>query len=161
MYSTPSNLWTFTWCVHFELPFRLKGTDKIHTEGFSKFHSNIYSILFGSIVLLCYLLYFFSAVFPTIPTIDCHNMIGKEEIYNYIRCAFSSFIKSANTQESLQWSYTDNMKKSTCSKNVSIKAKNLWVFCKKRNCQKKKLSKQTTFSLTFLNQIQVLNVVDY
>jgi len=27
--------------------FRLKGTDKIHTEGFSKFHSNIYSILFG------------------------------------------------------------------------------------------------------------------
>ena len=30
----------------FKLPFRLKGTDKIHTEG-SKFHSNIYSILFG------------------------------------------------------------------------------------------------------------------
>jgi len=37
MYSTAYNLWTFTWFVHFELPFRLKGTDKIHTEGFSKF----------------------------------------------------------------------------------------------------------------------------
>ena len=47
MYSTAYNLWTFTWFVHFELTFRLKGTDKIHTEGLSKFHSNIYSILFG------------------------------------------------------------------------------------------------------------------
>ena len=37
MYSTAYNLWTFTWFVHFELPFRLKGTDKIHTERFSKF----------------------------------------------------------------------------------------------------------------------------
>ena len=44
--STAYNLWTFTWFVHFELPFRLKGTDKTHTEGLSKFHSNIYSILF-------------------------------------------------------------------------------------------------------------------
>ena len=44
MYSTAYNLWTF---VHFELPFRLKGTEKNHTEGISKFHSNIYSILFG------------------------------------------------------------------------------------------------------------------
>ena len=40
------NLWTFTWFVHFELPFRLKGTEKIHTERFFKFLSNIYSILF-------------------------------------------------------------------------------------------------------------------
>jgi len=40
------NLWTFTWFEHFELPFRLKGTDKIHSEGLSKFHSNICSILF-------------------------------------------------------------------------------------------------------------------
>ena len=32
--------------VHFELPCRLKETDKIHTKGLSKFHSNIYSILF-------------------------------------------------------------------------------------------------------------------
>ena len=47
MYSTAYNLWTLIWFVHFELPFRLKGTDKIHTEGLSKFHSNIYSILFG------------------------------------------------------------------------------------------------------------------
>ena len=47
MYSTAYNLWTFTWFVHFELPFRLKRTDKIHTEGLSKFHSNLYSILFG------------------------------------------------------------------------------------------------------------------
>ena len=39
-------MWTFTWFVHFELPFRLKGTEKIHTEKFSKFPSNIYSILF-------------------------------------------------------------------------------------------------------------------
>ena len=46
MYSTAYNLWTFTWFVHFELLFRLKGTEKIHTERFSKFHSNIYSILF-------------------------------------------------------------------------------------------------------------------
>jgi len=43
MYSTAYNLWTFTWFVHFEL----KGTEKIHTERFSKFPSNIYSILFG------------------------------------------------------------------------------------------------------------------
>ena len=39
-------MWTFTWFVHFELPFRLKGTEKIHTEGFLKFPSNIYSILY-------------------------------------------------------------------------------------------------------------------
>ena len=32
--------------VHFELPCRLKETDKIHTKGLSKFHSNICSILF-------------------------------------------------------------------------------------------------------------------
>ena len=48
MYSTAYNLWTFTWIVHFQLPFRLKGTEKIHTERFSKFPSNIYFILFGS-----------------------------------------------------------------------------------------------------------------
>ena len=52
MYSTAYNLWTFTWFVHFELPFRLKGTDKIHTEGLSKFHSNMYSILFGAAPLM-------------------------------------------------------------------------------------------------------------
>ena len=32
--------------VHFELPFRLKGTEQIHTERFFKFLSNIYSILY-------------------------------------------------------------------------------------------------------------------
>ena len=42
MYSISYNLWTFTWFVHFKLPFRLKGTEKIHIEGFP---SNIYSIL--------------------------------------------------------------------------------------------------------------------
>ena len=47
MYSTAYNLLTFTWFVHFELPFRLKGTEKNHTERFSKFPSNIYSILYG------------------------------------------------------------------------------------------------------------------
>ena len=47
MYSTAYNLWTFTWFVHFELPFWLKGTEKIHTERFFKFPSNIYSILYG------------------------------------------------------------------------------------------------------------------
>ena len=35
-------MWTFTWFIHFELPFSLKGTEKMHTEGLSKFHSNIY-----------------------------------------------------------------------------------------------------------------------
>ena len=48
MFSTVYNLWTFTWFVHFELPFSLKGTEKIHTERFFKFPSNIYSILYGS-----------------------------------------------------------------------------------------------------------------
>ena len=47
MYSTAHNLWTFTWFVQFELPFRLKGTEKIHTERFFKFPSNIYSILYA------------------------------------------------------------------------------------------------------------------
>ena len=47
MYSTAHNLWTFTWFVHFELPFRLKGTEKIHTQRFFKFPSNIYSILYA------------------------------------------------------------------------------------------------------------------
>ena len=42
------NIYTFTWFVHFELPFRLKGTEKIHTERFFKFPSNIYSILYDS-----------------------------------------------------------------------------------------------------------------
>ena len=46
MYSTTYNLWTFTWFVHFELHFRLKMTEKNHTKRFSKFRSNIYSILF-------------------------------------------------------------------------------------------------------------------
>ena len=32
---------------NFELPFRLKGTEKTHTERFSKFPSSIYSILFA------------------------------------------------------------------------------------------------------------------
>jgi len=39
MYFTAHDLWTFTWFVHFELPFRLKGTEKVHTERFSKFPS--------------------------------------------------------------------------------------------------------------------------
>jgi len=46
VYSTAYVFWTFTWFVHFELPYRLKGTEKIHTERFSKFPSNIYSILY-------------------------------------------------------------------------------------------------------------------
>jgi len=46
MFSTAYNLWTFTWFVHFELLLRLKGTEKIHTERFSKLPSSIYSILF-------------------------------------------------------------------------------------------------------------------
>ena len=57
MYSTAYNLWTFTWFVHFELP----GTDKIHTEGFTKFRSDIYSILFvyKSVNLLTEIFYLF------------------------------------------------------------------------------------------------------
>ena len=39
MYSTAHNLWTFTWCVHFE---------KIHTERYFKLLSNLYCILYGS-----------------------------------------------------------------------------------------------------------------
>ena len=46
MYSTAYNLWTFTWFVNFELPFRLKGTEKCHTERLFKFPSYIYSILY-------------------------------------------------------------------------------------------------------------------
>ena len=42
MYSTAYNLWTFTWFVHFELPFRVKRTEKIHTE-FSMIISYIFS----------------------------------------------------------------------------------------------------------------------
>ena len=42
MYSTAYNLWTF---VNFELPFRLKGNDKIHTEGFQ--NSTLIYILFS------------------------------------------------------------------------------------------------------------------
>ena len=51
MYSTAYNLWTFTWFVHFEHSFRLKGTEKIHTERFFKFPS-IYSILYDCITYL-------------------------------------------------------------------------------------------------------------
>ena len=39
VWCTVYNLWTFTWSVHFELPFRLEGTDIIHTEGLFKFLS--------------------------------------------------------------------------------------------------------------------------
>jgi len=46
MYSTAYNLWTFAWFAHLELPFRLKGTEKSHTEGLAKLNSNIYSFLF-------------------------------------------------------------------------------------------------------------------
>ena len=38
--------------IHFELPFRLKGTEKIHTERFFKFPSNIYSILYAKTTIL-------------------------------------------------------------------------------------------------------------
>ena len=44
MYSTADNLRTFTWFVHFELPFRLKGTEKIHTERLSKSLIIFYSL---------------------------------------------------------------------------------------------------------------------
>ena len=33
--------------MYFELPFRLKRTEKIHTERFFKFPSNIYAILYA------------------------------------------------------------------------------------------------------------------
>ena len=48
MYSTAYNLWTFTWFVHFELPFRMKGTDKSHTEGF--LNSTLIYFLFSLII---------------------------------------------------------------------------------------------------------------
>ena len=75
MYFTAYNLWTFSWFVHFELLFRLKGTEKIHTERFFLFLS-IYSILYGFVAnktflkkrkfsflfrkLLCEILHFFA-----------------------------------------------------------------------------------------------------
>ena len=50
-YCTPLHIicLTFTWIVHFELPFRLKGTDKIHTKGLFKFPS---MYILCSVVLL-------------------------------------------------------------------------------------------------------------
>ena len=45
VWCTTYNLYTFTWFVHFKLLFRQKGTDKIHTEGLFKFHSNIFYFL--------------------------------------------------------------------------------------------------------------------
>ena len=47
MYSTSYNLWTFTWFVHFELPFRLKGTEKKIIPRDSLNSPLIYSILYG------------------------------------------------------------------------------------------------------------------
>ena len=44
LWCTTFNLWTFSWTVHFELLFRLKGTEQIHTEG-SYFPSIIISVL--------------------------------------------------------------------------------------------------------------------
>jgi len=42
---TVHNLWTFTWIVHFELLFKLKGTEQIHTYGFSYFPSILIYVL--------------------------------------------------------------------------------------------------------------------
>ena len=54
MYSTAYNLWIFTWFVHFELSFRLKGNEKI-------------SILFGCIgrILFVRFLHNFRNIFNT------------------------------------------------------------------------------------------------
>ena len=68
MYSTAYNLWTFTWFVYFELPFRLKGTEKIHTKRLSKFPSNIYSILFDYCSLFTKTTYFFLQFMISLPT---------------------------------------------------------------------------------------------
>ena len=81
MYSTGYNLWTFTWFVHFELLFRLKGTDKIHTEGFSKFHSNIYSILFGGSSVFLGFDFFKYGVFNVIELlIKTWKLIGHKKV---------------------------------------------------------------------------------
>ena len=55
MYSTAYNLWAFTWLVHFELTLRLKGTEKIHTERFSKFPLIyiLFSIVSLDMLMLC------------------------------------------------------------------------------------------------------------
>ena len=34
LWCTAYNLWTFPWVVHFELLFKLKGTEQIYTEGY-------------------------------------------------------------------------------------------------------------------------------
>ena len=42
---TVHNLWTFTWIVHFEPLFKLKGTKQIHTYGFAYFPSILIYVL--------------------------------------------------------------------------------------------------------------------
>ena len=50
MYSIAYNMWTFTWFVHFKLPFRLKGTEKFIPKDF--LNSTLIYILFS--LLLTY-----------------------------------------------------------------------------------------------------------
>ena len=85
MYSTAYNLWTFTWFVHFELPFRLKGTEKIHTERFFLFLSNIYSFLYADKVLT-------SILYCAIYKVSCLSVKWSVlQEYTTLNCSFCSF----------------------------------------------------------------------
>ena len=51
MYSTAYNWWTFTWFVHFELPFSLKGTEKFIPR--DCLNSTLIYILFSLFITQC------------------------------------------------------------------------------------------------------------
>ena len=79
---TAYNLWTFTWIVHSELPFRLNGTDKIHTKELLKFHSmyNQFSVVIFSLLprLLKYLGFTISDFFKNRPAVWQFSTLKKK-----------------------------------------------------------------------------------
>ena len=78
-FTNAHDLWTFTWIVRVELPFRLKGTDKIHTEGLFKFHSNIFYSLWFEVIQK------FTKIMNTISrfTIRLHNSQFIQNFHNF------------------------------------------------------------------------------
>ena len=93
MYSIAYNLWTFTWFVYFELPFRLKGTEKIHTERFSKFPSNIYSVLFDYCSLFTKTTYFFWIIHIFDDFLTCQALWNFKLLNNIIFLGFRVYKK--------------------------------------------------------------------
>ena len=128
MYSTAYNLWTFTWFVHFKLPFRLKGTEKIHTERFSKFHSNIYSILYGcisvySILLRALYILIFSILLTALYICVLHTTESSVNLYTPYRALH---IWILHTTESSVYLYTPYFWK-LCVSVYSILLKTLYI----------------------------------